>query len=66
MAVSIAFLRRSRSTRGHRDMAHRARGMLKLIHGVKRARVDWTWTSDERAFPLQLRTLTIGMRMTLL
>jgi RNA polymerase sigma factor (sigma-70 family) len=39
---------------------------LKAIHGIKRARVDRTYTSHERVFPLQLRTLTIGMRMTLL
>jgi RNA polymerase sigma factor (sigma-70 family) len=39
--------------------------MLKATDG-KRVRVDRAWTSAERAFPLQLRTLTIGMRMTLL
>src|SRR6266545_6621521 len=59
MAESIAFRRRSRSTHG-------ARSLLKAIHGIKRARVDRSYTSHERVFPLQLRTLTIGMRMTLL
>ncbi|HEY3022224.1 MAG TPA: hypothetical protein VGK11_01150, partial [Actinomycetota bacterium] len=39
---------------------------MKAVHGIKRARVDRTLASDERVFPLQLRTLTIGMRMTLL
>src|SRR6266545_4521208 len=66
MAESIAFRRRSRSTHGARDKTHGARSLLKAIHGIKRARVDRTLASDERVFPLQLRTLTIGMRMTLL
>jgi RNA polymerase sigma factor (sigma-70 family) len=40
--------------------------MLKGTDGIRRARVDRAWTSDEHVFPLRLRTLTIGMRMTLL
>src|SRR6266536_3411306 len=59
MAQSIAFRRRIRRTHG-------ARSLLKAADGIRRARVHWAWRSDERAFPLQLRTLTIGMRMTLL
>jgi RNA polymerase sigma factor (sigma-70 family) len=40
--------------------------MLKATEAIRHARVARTWTSDERVLPLQLRTLTIGMRMTLL
>src|SRR6266508_4638157 len=59
MAESIAFRRPSR-------WRHGARSLFKAADGIRRVRVGRAWTSDERVFPLQLRTLTIGMRMTLL